>query len=88
MKILLPKVLLFSVFGHSQSIIVNGLGAPKSKIYIFDCFKKLVKLKNPNDFRWDSIFGGNSLFLSVVYFISEYSLIGIQENKEHIALKR
>lgn len=89
MKILLPKVLLFSVFGYSQSIIVNDLGAPTAIFFIFDCFKKLLKLKFPIDYKWDSIFGGNLLFLSVNDFRSQHSLVGEQkENRRHIALKR
>ena len=74
MKILLPKVLLFAVFEYSQAIFVNDLGIPKSKIYIFDCFEKLIKLLIPIDFKWDSIFGVNLLFLNVINLREEIIL--------------
>jgi len=89
MKILLPKVLLFADFGYLQSIIVNDQGILKSKIYIFDCFEKLIGLLFPNDFKWDSIFGGNLLFLNVICLKKEIKLSGKQkDNRGHFTLKR
>jgi len=89
MKKVLPKVLLFAVFRYLQSIIVNDLGIPKSKIYIFDSFEKLIKLLIPNDFKWDSIFGGNLLFLNVIYLREEFILKGNQkDNRGYFTFKR
>ena len=89
MKILLPKVLLFKVFGYSQSIIVNSLGLSKTKINIFDCLKKLIKLLIPNDFNWDSIFGGNLLFLNDIYLREEFIFsVKQKDNRGHFTLKR
>lgn len=89
MKILLPKVLLFTVFGYSQSIIVKSFGTCMSKIYIFDCLEKLTRLLIPNVFKWDSIFGGNLLFLNIIYLKEEYILsVKQKDNRKHFTLKR
>ena len=72
MKAMRPKVLLFMDFRHCQSFIVNSNGSPKLKFNIFDSLEKLITLLIPNDFKWDGIFGGNFLFLNVIYLRKEF----------------
>ncbi len=79
MKKALPKVLLFRIYRCLQSSFINDSEAPKSKMYIFDCFADLIDPIITNDCRWDGIFDGNSLFLNVSCFRNENSLFSMQK---------
>jgi gliding motility-associated-like protein len=70
---------------------IKGLVAisPKSRIYIFDRYGKLLKDISPNDSGWDGTFVGQAMPPDDYWFTVEYvEDSGIKKFRSHFSLKR